>query len=337
MPAAFFFIGKHLESHPQLPADLNRLGHLVGNHTFTHPGLVAMAQGGGNVCDELARTDSRIRSSVSQPITYFRAPYGNWRELIEPDRKEDRPISIVAGLLNKSPLSKTHVGPINWDISGHDYDYWREEKPVEDCAADYLARIDQAGRGIVLMHDSSDEGPLRSRNQTFALTRLIVPVLQERGYTFVRLDAIPQVQSAARVSRQVAFRTSSGCHLAASPQGDLVTASRTEIGFREQFGMVAEQGNQVRLRASHGCYLSLDEHRPVLVANVLSPAERDKLERIELGGSRVLLRAAGGPYLTADPTSGEVLATASRAAAEVFFEVDLFDPLPLTPGSPGPA
>ena len=53
VPATFFVIGKHLELYPQLPGQLSQMGHLVGNHTSTHPGLVALAVGGGNVCDEL--------------------------------------------------------------------------------------------------------------------------------------------------------------------------------------------------------------------------------------------------------------------------------------------
>ena len=333
VPATFFVIGKHLELYPQLPGQLSQMGHLVGNHTSTHPGLVALAVGGGNVCDELSRTDARIRSSVSQPASYFRAPYGNWRELVGGDRREERSMSIVASLFNQSTFSKYYVGPINWDISGHDYDYWREERSIEECAAEYLAGIDRLGRGIVLLHDSSEDEFTRSRNQTFALTRLLVPGLQARGYSFVRLDAIPQVQSAARVSKQVAFRTSSGHYVATSVQGEMLTAGRTLIGFREQFGLVVEEGGQLGLRAGNGCYLSLDRDRPVMLAEALSLGQRERLKRIELGEGRILLQAANGFHLKADRISGEVLATVSRSAAEVFDEVDLFEPPLLTSGS----
>jgi peptidoglycan/xylan/chitin deacetylase (PgdA/CDA1 family) len=334
VPATFFFIGKHLEPYPQLPGWLSQMGHLVGNHTATHPGLVALAVGGGNVCDELSRADARIRSSVSQPITYLRAPYGNWRELVGVDRRADKPMSIVASQLNRRTLSKNYVGPINWDISGHDYDYWREGKPAEECASEYLARIDQVGRGIVLLHDSSDEESTRSRNQTFALTRLLVPVLEGLGYTFVRLDAIPQVQSAARVSKQVALRTSSGHYLATSVQEELLTVNRTVIGFREQFGVVEEEAGQIGLRACNGCYLSLDPARRMMVGGARSMGQRERLNRTVLEEGRILLQAADGSYLTADRASGEILARASRSAAEVFLEVDLFDPLPFSPASP---
>ena len=63
-------------------------GHLIGNHTFTHPGLVALAEAGGDVVGELARTDAVIRPFVATPFVPFRAPYGNWRQLADPDRAE---------------------------------------------------------------------------------------------------------------------------------------------------------------------------------------------------------------------------------------------------------
>ena len=44
------------------------------------------------------------------------------------------------------------------------------------------------------MHDSSEEDLVRSNNQTLELTMLLVPELRRRGYRFVPLTEIPQVQ-----------------------------------------------------------------------------------------------------------------------------------------------
>src|SRR3954454_18272526 len=56
--ATFFVIGRHAEHHEDVLAELRRCGHLLGNHTYSHPGLVSMTEAGGDVASELARTDA---------------------------------------------------------------------------------------------------------------------------------------------------------------------------------------------------------------------------------------------------------------------------------------
>ena len=176
------------------------MGHLVGNHTYSHPGLVALALAGGDVVGELERTDRLIRDAVTGPVTFLRAPYGNWREKIAPGSNVDKPTSIVAEILNRSGRFRHYVGPINWDISSLDWEFWGRGDTAEQCAAACLERVERIGRGIILMHDSSEDATLRAHNQTAETTRILVGALQQRDYRFVRLDAIPQVQSAMRVS-----------------------------------------------------------------------------------------------------------------------------------------
>src|SRR5205085_1368420 len=106
--ATFFMLGQHIERYPSLPRELRAWGHLVGNHTYSHP-----------------------------------------------------------------------------------------------C----LERIERIGRGILLMHDSSEDPAIRANNQTAEATRLLVQALTQRGYRFIRLDAIPQVQSATRVSALIQLRS----------------------------------------------------------------------------------------------------------------------------------
>jgi peptidoglycan/xylan/chitin deacetylase (PgdA/CDA1 family) len=194
--ATFFVIGQHAERHRDVLGRLKARGHLIANHTYSHPGLVSLALSGGDVIGEIARTDEIIGPYVDSDVRYFRAPYGNWRETDESAGGADQPTSIVASVLNEDRRLKSYVGPINWDISGEDYDFWRRGLSAEDCAATYLERIRLAARGIVLMHDSSENDKIRARNLTYHATRLIVPALEAEGYRFVRLDEIPQVRSA---------------------------------------------------------------------------------------------------------------------------------------------
>src|SRR5438477_6406658 len=51
--ATFFVIGRHAEQHPATLGRLHRAGHTLGNHTYSHPGLVALAEAGGDVISEI--------------------------------------------------------------------------------------------------------------------------------------------------------------------------------------------------------------------------------------------------------------------------------------------
>jgi peptidoglycan/xylan/chitin deacetylase (PgdA/CDA1 family) len=194
--ATFFVIGRQAEGRAGLLRRLAGWGHLVGNHTYSHPGLVALATAGGDVVAELKRADAVIKDFVPGRVTFFRAPYGNWREKEGPESTRDRDVSVVAGLLNRSGQFGRYVGPVNWDINAADYDFWRRGAPARECAEAYLEKIGRVGRGIILMHDGSEEEGPRANNRAAEATRLLVPALRAQGYRFIRLDAVPQVRSA---------------------------------------------------------------------------------------------------------------------------------------------
>jgi hypothetical protein len=53
----------------------------------------------------------------------------------------------------------------------------------------------------VLLHDSSEDDAVAARNQAAALTKILVPILKDEGFRFVRLDEVPQVRSALAARR----------------------------------------------------------------------------------------------------------------------------------------
>jgi peptidoglycan/xylan/chitin deacetylase (PgdA/CDA1 family) len=200
--ATFFVIGRHAEAHGDVLARLRTWGHRIGNHTYNHPGLVALAEAGGDVVGELARTDALLRPHLPDGPVLFRAPYGNWRQK-QPGTDQDRETSLVAELLNRSGRFADYVGPVNWDISAADYDFWKRGAPAEECSLAYREKIDRVGRGIVLLHDSSEDPEVRPRNRALQATQLLVSALKAQGYRFVGMDGVPQVRSALAACRRV--------------------------------------------------------------------------------------------------------------------------------------
>ncbi|ETX30040.1 polysaccharide deacetylase family protein [Roseivivax isoporae] len=71
--AVFFVIGRNARAHPGLLAEMAGAGHLVGNHTWTHPNLAR--QPAATIRDELARTRDAIADHPGG-TTLFRPPYG---------------------------------------------------------------------------------------------------------------------------------------------------------------------------------------------------------------------------------------------------------------------
>src|SRR4030095_6744049 len=96
--------GQHAEGFPSLLPQIKDLGHLLGNHTYSHPNMVSQLLAGGDVIDQVLRADVLLKVWVDNPITFFRPPYGAWS-------------GDIAAALNKNlPASLAHVGPVNWDI-----------------------------------------------------------------------------------------------------------------------------------------------------------------------------------------------------------------------------
>jgi peptidoglycan/xylan/chitin deacetylase (PgdA/CDA1 family) len=185
----FFVIGQVAADQPKLLRELCDWGHLIGNHTWSHPGLVDLVLQGGDAVAELARTDAVIRPLLSPPI-FFRPPYGSWRSPPRGPSANSSPTSCVAPSLRASQQFDDYLGPIMWDIVGEDWRYWQEGRSVEECLQRHLEEIDRIGRGIVLLHDSSEDPIEKAHNRTAELTMLLVPALCNRGYRFEGLETV---------------------------------------------------------------------------------------------------------------------------------------------------
>lgn len=179
--ATFFCVGKFIGLHPAVIEKIDALGHLVGNHTFTHPNMVTLYESGGKkgCIDEIEYTDELIRKIIPDKPVYFRAPYGLWK----PE---------LSALMNENlRRAAKYKGPFFWDIGGNDYKFWEREMGMQDCANSYIEEIENKKRGIMLLHDSTaDVKNMRLNNRTFETVKMLVPILKEKGYNFVGLDKL---------------------------------------------------------------------------------------------------------------------------------------------------
>ncbi len=185
--ATFFIVGDMAKAHPEVLAEIAAEGHLLGNHSASHPNLsrkkyrdhpellIAQIRDVHDLIAPYLASDAKL---------FFRAPYGSWR-------------SKHAAVLNADPVLKYYVGPIYWDEGGQtyvddkgyvvtsaDWDCWHRGWGAETCAKGYLREIDRHDGGVVLMHCIH----LHSAD----LVNAVVPTLIEEGYKFVRLDEVKE-------------------------------------------------------------------------------------------------------------------------------------------------
>jgi len=304
--ATFFVVGKYAVANKDALRQMADMGHLIANHTFTHRSL--------SLCyatlaaKEILDTDTAIADLIPAPFALFRPPYLDWSP-------------GVAGMLNWSSACKC-TGPVMTDIDGRDWQFWRDGSDAASCAAAYIQLIGQIGRGIIIMHDSSIDDVIRRNSQTLSMAQHVVVWLQEHGYRMVRLDAIPQIRDAAKVSSVIALQAANGCFL--SPQqggGGEVRADCSWVGPWEPLGVIELGDNKIALRCLSGHYLSAPQGGGgKILASGPAIGASEVLTREDLGNGAIALRCANGNYVSLQRGGGgEILANGSAIGApEVF-------------------
>ncbi len=152
--ATFFVIGRFVRQRPEIARAIAAGGHLIGNHTMTHPLLVLRSP--AEARRELAGCNAAIEDALGQPVRFFRPPHGGRR----PD---------VLRAARELGLS-----PVMWNAMGYD---WR---PV--AAQQIVAHVEEGiatnrrrGAGSnILLHDGGQAGIGQDRAATVEATALLL-------------------------------------------------------------------------------------------------------------------------------------------------------------------
>jgi peptidoglycan/xylan/chitin deacetylase (PgdA/CDA1 family) len=78
--ATFFLVGRYAQVVPDLVRRIQQGGHLIGNHSWSHPNLAFTAA--AKVREELRTTQDTLAQITGQPIRYFRPPFGARRPFV---------------------------------------------------------------------------------------------------------------------------------------------------------------------------------------------------------------------------------------------------------------
>jgi peptidoglycan/xylan/chitin deacetylase (PgdA/CDA1 family) len=154
--ATFFFVGSRVEANPELVRLVRREGHVIGNHTYSHPPLFCFLTP-GRLRDELGRGQDAIRQATGEVPTLFRSPVGLRHPLLEP------------------ALARIGLGFVLWSIRTYD----TRPQTVDSLRQRILDRVRPGS--IVLLHDR------RGRGSAVMLDVLpdLIDQLRARGYSLV--------------------------------------------------------------------------------------------------------------------------------------------------------
>lgn len=151
--ATFFVTGENAAQYPDIIKRMDKDGHLIGNHTYTHIQLTSANR--DKFRSELVKTNEALKQITGKDVTFVRPPYGSWDKSFETE-------------LNMFPVL-WNIDPLDWCSNNADCVVRKVESNAEENA-------------IILLHDCYD-------TSVKAALR-IIDDLTAQGYHFVTVDEI---------------------------------------------------------------------------------------------------------------------------------------------------
>ncbi|WP_406677458.1 polysaccharide deacetylase family protein [Neomoorella carbonis] len=155
--AAFFVTGDFVKKQPQLVKRIAAEGHIVGNHTETHPDLSSLTPEG--ITRELKSVDQRLAALGVPAAKFFRPPQGVFSEIVLKTARDNGYRAVL------------------WSFAYRDW--LTDEQPEKGFARTTILKGAFPG-SVLLLHAVS-------RSNTEVLGDVILE-LKSRGYTFGTLN-----------------------------------------------------------------------------------------------------------------------------------------------------
>jgi len=169
--ATFFLIGRYVRQRPEIACEIAKAGHVVGNHTFTHPLLIfkSPAEIRGELSDCRAALEDAVGGSSNLISNLFRPPFGGRRPAV---------LHIAREL---------GLEPIMWNVTGFDWN--------APPSAVIERKVGKQIRGgdVILLHDGGHKQMGADRSQTVLATDRLIAKYKLESYEFV---TIPKMMSA---------------------------------------------------------------------------------------------------------------------------------------------
>jgi peptidoglycan/xylan/chitin deacetylase (PgdA/CDA1 family) len=166
--ATFFLVGSFAKAEPELVRRIAAAGHLIGNHSWSHPNLALTAA--MKVREELRRTSETLEQIMGAKVRFFRPPFGARRPIVLHVARE---------------LGMT---PVLWNGITNDW----SEPAAERIAARLATAVERAERrgcaANIVLHDGGHKGLGANRGPSVEAARLLLERFKD-SRRFVTLEA----------------------------------------------------------------------------------------------------------------------------------------------------
>ena len=163
--ATFFLIGRYVLQRPDIAVEIAKRGHVVGNHTFTHPLLIFLPM--ERLREELQQCREAMFNAIGEHSNLFRPPFGGRRP----------------GIFHT--VRQLGLEPVMWSVTGYDWN--------APSAANIERKVSKRIRGgdVVLLHDGGHAAFGADRSNTVKAVDSLLS--RYNGYEFV---TIPEMLAA---------------------------------------------------------------------------------------------------------------------------------------------
>ncbi len=159
--ATFFLIGRYVRQRPEMVREVVKAGHVVGNHTFTHPLLTFRSE--SEIRKELGDCRAALQDAIGEHSNLFRPPFGGRRPAVLRIARE------------------MGLEPIMWNVTGYDWN-----APPAAVIERKVARQIRGGN-VILLHDGGHREMGADRFQTVVATERLIARYKSEGYEFATI------------------------------------------------------------------------------------------------------------------------------------------------------
>ncbi len=158
--ATFFQVGRQVDAYPELARAVAAQGHVIGNHTYSHPYLDH--ESGPEVAQEMARGERSLETALHLRSYLFRPPRGDWDPVIFRECRREGDHLIL------------------WTLA---LDHHTVHTPQAMAAR--ALRLIRPG-SVLLLHDGADS----KRGVTVQALPILLAGLRARGYRCVTVPEL---------------------------------------------------------------------------------------------------------------------------------------------------
>ena len=156
--ATFFVEGNWADNNPDAVKKIHDQGHILGNHGANHKHMTQLSE--AQMLAEIQGCHDNIKELIGIDMNLFRAPYGDYNEIVVAKAKE------------------LGYNTIQWDVDSHDWKDYGVESIVDTvCNHENLKN-----GSIILLHNGT-------KYTAKALDKMLSN-LEAQGYSFIPLDQL---------------------------------------------------------------------------------------------------------------------------------------------------